>query len=44
VKSVNRRLSSIAKTHDPPFSTGKLIYANLGDWVEEAVAIRRRYP
>jgi hypothetical protein len=48
VKSVNRRLSSIAKTYDPPFSTSKLIYAdiaaNLGDWVEEAIAIRRRYP
>jgi hypothetical protein len=48
VKSVNQRLSSIAKTYDPPFSTSKLIYghiaANLGDWVEEAIEIRNRFP
>ena len=48
VKSVNRRLSSIAKAYNPPFSTSKLIYghiaANLGDWVEEAIEIRKQYP
>jgi hypothetical protein len=48
VRSAGRRLSSIAKTYDPPFSTSKLVYAhianNLEEWVEEAIAIRKRYP
>jgi hypothetical protein len=39
-----KKLSSVVKAYDPPFSTSKSVYdhikANLGDWVEEAISIR----
>ena len=47
VMSGSQRLSSIAKCYDTPYSTSKYVYGhikeNLGDWIEEAIAIRNRY-
>lgn len=47
--SVNgRNLSSIVKAYDPPRSTSSGAYnyisANLADWIEEAIEIRKLYP
>ncbi len=43
----DKKLSSIAKTYDPPLSTSAGVYgyisANLADWIEEAIEIRKRY-
>jgi hypothetical protein len=40
-------LSSIVKTYDPPFSTSKYVYNhiadNISDWIDEAIAIRKKY-
>ena len=40
-------LSSIVRTYNPPYISSKDVYdyigANLGQWVEEAIAIRSRY-
>lgn len=39
-----KKLSSVVKSYDPPFSTGTYVYdhikSNLADWVEEAIRIR----
>jgi hypothetical protein len=39
-----KKLSSVAKAYDPPYSDSKLAYAyikeNLADWIEAAIAIR----
>lgn len=41
-------LASVVPCHDPPFVNSKRVYRdiaeNLEEWVEEAIAIRRRYP
>jgi hypothetical protein len=41
------KLSSIVKAYDPPFTTSTYVYghikANLADWVEEAIAIRKKW-
>jgi hypothetical protein len=41
------RVSSFAKTYDPPFVDSKAVYANiaanLGSWIEDAISIRARY-
>ena len=43
----SKKLSSIVKTFDPPYSVGTNVYGhikkNLEDWVNEAVAIRENY-
>ena len=40
----DKKLSSIVKAYDPPYSTSKSVYnhinLNLADWVEEAIRIR----
>lgn len=46
--SVNgKNLSSIVKAYDPPYSTSTYVYsyisANLADWIEEAIEIRKSY-
>lgn len=42
-----KKLSSIVKAYDPPRSTSAGVYnyisANLADWIEEAIEIRKRY-
>lgn len=42
-----KKLSSIAKAYDPPYSTSTKVYEhiaqNLADWVEEAICIRAKY-
>ena len=42
-----KRLSSIAKTYDPPRKTSSGVYNyiadNIEDWIEEAIAIRNNY-
>ncbi|MFH1778863.1 MAG: TIR domain-containing protein [Candidatus Omnitrophota bacterium] len=42
-----KKLSSIVKAYDPPFSTGTYVYGyikdHLTDWVEEAIKIRENY-
>lgn len=42
-----KKLSSIVKAYDPPYSSSKYVYDhiknNLADWVEEAIAIRKKY-
>jgi len=39
-----KKLSSIVKAYDPPYTTSKNVYEyiadNISDWVEEAIAIR----
>ena len=39
-----KKMSSIVKTYDPPYSTSKYVYnhiaQNLEDWIEEAISIR----
>jgi hypothetical protein len=41
----DKTLSAIAKAYDPPYTTSTSVYnyiaANLEDWVEEAIAIRK---
>jgi hypothetical protein len=43
----NKKLSSIVKTYDPPYSTSTNVYRhineNLAAWIEEAIAIRATY-
>jgi len=47
MKRDNKKLSSIVKAYDPPYSTSTSIYShikdNLEDWVEEAISIRDNY-
>jgi len=42
-----KKLSSIVKAYDPPRSTSAGVYdyisANLADWIEEAIEIRKLY-
>jgi len=42
-----KKLSSVAKTYDPPGTTSTKVYdhisKNLADWVEEAIDIRAKY-
>lgn len=42
-----KKLSSIVKTYDPPFSTSTYVYNhirdNIVDWIEEAIEIRKEY-
>jgi hypothetical protein len=43
----DKSLSSIVKTYDPPFLTSSYVYNhiadNIADWIDEAVAIRKKY-
>ncbi|MDR1324300.1 MAG: TIR domain-containing protein [Candidatus Margulisbacteria bacterium] len=43
----NRKLSSIVKTYDPPYSVSTNVYDyisnNLENWIEEAIRIRNNY-
>jgi hypothetical protein len=43
----SKKLSSIVKTYDPPYSDSKEAYAhikkNLEDWIETAISIRDNY-
>jgi hypothetical protein len=43
----NKKLSSIVKAYNPPYTTSKNVYdhikENLEDWVEEAITIRDNY-
>lgn len=47
MKNDGKKLSSIVKTYDPPYSKSTEVYAhiknNLSKWVEEAVSIRDAY-
>tara|TARA_B110000208_G_C11648504_1_gene387131 strand:+ start:474 stop:974 length:501 start_codon:yes stop_codon:yes gene_type:complete len=47
VGSYKRKLSSIAKCYNPPYSTSTYVYnhikENLEDWMEEAIKIRNNY-
>lgn len=42
-----KKLSSIVKAYDPPYSTSTNVYSHIRDnivnWIEEAIAIRGRY-
>ena len=42
-----KKLSSIVKAYDPPFSTGTYVYnhikENIEEWVEKAISIRDNY-
>jgi len=42
-----KKLSSIVKAYDPPYSTSSYVYdhisSNLSDWIEEAIEIRKNY-
>jgi hypothetical protein len=42
-----KKLSSIVKAYDPPYSTSTMVYdyikSNLASWVEDAVSIRDNY-
>jgi len=43
----DKRMSSIVKAYDPPFSTSTYVYdhikENLADWIEKAIEIRGNY-
>jgi hypothetical protein len=43
----SRSLASVVKAYDPPYSGSTNVYdyirSNMGEWVEEAIAIRKRY-
>jgi hypothetical protein len=47
MKRDDKKLSSIVKAYNPPYTDSKEVYAyineNLADWIEEAVAIRDEY-
>ena len=47
VGSDKKKLSSIAKCYNPPYSTSTYVYnhikENLEDWIEEAIKIRNNY-
>jgi hypothetical protein len=46
--TTKKRLSTIAKSYDPPRSTSKGVYSyisdNIDDWIEEAIQIRKDNP
>ena len=41
-------LAEVVKTYDPPYKTSNYVYEhieeNIEDWIEEAIAIRQKYP
>lgn len=47
IGSERKKLSSVIKTYNPPYSTSKYVYAyirdGLEDWIEEAINIRNGY-
>jgi hypothetical protein len=47
MKDSQRKLSSIVKAYDPPYTDSKEVYGyiqeNLADWIEEAIEIRQDY-
>ena len=47
MKRDEKKLSSIVKAYDPPYSRSKNVYAyikeNLATWVEDAISIRENY-
>ena len=47
MKRDGKKLSSIVKVYDPPYSKSTSVYnhisANIADWVEEAISIRDNY-
>ncbi|APC07750.1 TIR domain-containing protein [Neomoorella thermoacetica] len=47
IKKDGKKLSSIVKAYDPPYSTSTYVYnyikENLKKWVEEAISIRKNY-
>ena len=47
MKRDEKKLSSIVKAYDPPYSNSKNVYAyikkNLATWVEDAISIRENY-
>ena len=47
MKRDDKKLSSIVKAYNPPYTDSKEVYAyineNLADWIEEAVTIRDEY-
>ena len=47
MKSSQKKLSSIVKAYNPPYTNSKDVYAhiseNLEDWIEEAIEIRDNY-
>lgn len=47
MKKDGKKLSSIVKAHNPPYSDSKQVYAhikdNLADWIDEAIEIRENY-
>jgi MTH538 TIR-like domain (DUF1863) len=47
MKRDDKKLSSIVKAYNPPYTDSKEVYAyindNLADWIEEAVSIREEY-
>jgi len=47
MKRDNKKLSSIVKTYNPPYTASTSVYnyikENLSDWIEEAIKIRNNY-
>ena len=47
MKRDDKKLSSIVKAYNPPFTDSKKVYEyisnNLSDWIEEAISIRNNY-
>ena len=47
IKRDSKKLSSIVKAYDPPYSKSTSVYnhisTNIADWVEEAISIRDNY-
>lgn len=47
MKRDDKKMSSVVKAHDPPYTTSTNVYNhiknNLEDWVEEAISIRDNY-
>ena len=47
MKRDGKKLSSIVKAYDPPYSKSTSVYnhisANIADWVEEAISISNNY-
>ncbi len=47
MKKDGKKLSSIVKAYNPPYTNSKNVYnhisENLEDWIEEAIKIRNEY-